>query len=247
MMRFPTSFTVIFLCAIFCVMNVHAEENRVDISSFENSLKDHNKTYENTWDYWGLTKEEWAHYESIKQKSPWSVWKSESTPLAILSFYSTSSSEKNRYARLEAELDQWREGVVLEFQQNYSKQREIVFAKNTALITGRKPELKNINATDRILYFVEAGTCTVRCRTLTNRLLGTSAHIDIFVINAKTDKDIFTWATGAKIPIERVHVKQITLNFENNYLGLVTSTPKSILEFPMAYLQAKDSYQAVIF
>ena len=61
------------------------------------------------------------------------------------------------------------------------------------------------------------------------------------------DKDIYTWATSAKIPVERVHVKQITLNFENNYLALVTTTPKSVLEFPMAYIQAKDGYKAVIF
>lgn len=232
---------------LIVVVNAATEESHVDISTFESSLKEHAKIHDNAWEYWGLTKEEWERYESIKQKSPWGTWKNEATPLAILSHYSDSMAEKSRYARLEAELDQWRENTVLEFQQIYNKEREIVFAKNAAVIGNRKPELKNIKPSDRILYFVQAGDCNARCRALTNRLLGSSAHIDIFVIDAKVEKDIFAWATNAKIPIDRVHVKQITLNFENSYLAAVTTTPKSLLEFPVAYVQTKNEYKAVIF
>ncbi len=234
-------------CCVLATINAYAEDSRVEISTFESSLKDHTQTHENTWEYWGLTKEEWDRYESIKQTSPWGVWKNDATPLAILSHYASSAAEKSRYARLEAELDQWRENTVLEFQQIYNKQREIVFAKYAASLNGRKPDVKNIRTADRVLYFVEAGECNTRCRTTTARLLGTSAHIDIFIMEAKAESDIYTWATNAKIPVDRVHVKQITLNFENSYLAAVTTTPKSVLEFPMAYLQGKEGYQAVIF
>jgi integrating conjugative element protein (TIGR03759 family) len=236
-----------FLIIALAAIHILADETRFDMSTFENSMKDHAKIYENAWDYWGLTKEEWNRFESIKQKSPWSVWKNEATPLAILSHYASSTAEKSRYARLEAELDQWRENTVLEFQHIYNKQREVVFAKNAAVMNGRKPDVKNIKAADRVLYFVEAGECNTRCRTTTYRLLGSSAHVDIFVIGAKDQNDIFAWATSAKVPIDRVQVKQITLNFENSYLAAVTTTPKSVLQFPVAYLQAKDGYQAVIF
>ena len=135
----------------FNSVSVIAEESRVELSTFEASLKEHVKTHDNSWEYWGLTQDEWARYESIKQKSPWGVWKNEATPLAILSHYATSTAEKSRYAHLEAELDQWRENTVLEWQLIYNKEREIIYAKNTALLGNRKPDLKNIKPSDRIL------------------------------------------------------------------------------------------------
>ncbi|GGY79110.1 integrating conjugative element protein [Cellvibrio zantedeschiae] len=224
-----------------------AQENRLAVSTFESSLIEKAKTHENAWEYWGLTKQEWDRYTSIKEKSPWSVWKNEATPLAILSHYSSSPAEKIRYARIAAELDQWRENTVLEWQAIYNHEREIVYEKNRAVAEAKKPDVKNITASDRVLYFVEAGPCEARCRALTNRLLTTSAHIDIFVRKAKTEKEVFAWATAANIPVDRVHVKQITLNMENNYMDMVTTTPISLIEFPIAYLQTKSEYKAVIF
>ena len=225
----------------------NAQENRLDFSTFESSLKEYGKTHVNAWEYWGLSKEDWARYESIKEKSPWSVWKNEATPLAILSHYSNSIEEKRRYAHLAAELDQWRENTVIEWQAIYNKEREIVFAKNAAAINTRKPILKNIRASDRIVLFAKAGLCDARCVAVTSRILATPAHIDIFVIGGKSESDIYKWATSANIPIDRVHVKQITLNFENNYLPVITTTPKSLLEFPVAFVQGKNEYQQVIF
>lgn len=228
-------------------ISLSAQENRLSVSSFEKSLTDYGKTFTNAWDYWGLTKEEWDKYESIKQKSPWSVWKNEATPLAILSHYSSTIVEKRRYARIAAELDQWRENTVLEWQAIYNKEREIVFAKNAALINARKPTLNNIKAFDRIIFFARAGECDAHCHAVTSRILSTPAHIDIFILNATTESEIYQWAAKANIPIDRVHVKQITLNFENNYLPAITTTPKNLLEFPVAFLQGKNAYETVIF
>ena len=237
-----------FLILAICVpTTVNAQLNRLEVSSFESSLKDYGKTHANTWEYWGLTKEDWARYESLKQKSPWGVWKNEATPLAILSHYSSSIEEKRRYAHIAAELDQWRENTVLEWQAIYNKEREVVFAKNAAAINGRKPILNNIRASDRIIYFAMAGACDAHCHAVTSRILATPAHIDIFIIDGKTENDIYKWASSANIPIDRVHVKQITLNFENNYLPAITSTPKNLFEFQVAYLQGKNEYKQVIF
>jgi integrating conjugative element protein (TIGR03759 family) len=226
---------------------VNAQENRLEVSTFENSVRDYGKTHGNAWEYWGLTKDDWEKYESIKQKSPWSVWKSEATPLSILSFYTSSIAEKRRYARLAAELDQWRENSVLEWQAIYNKEREIVFAKNAAVINARKPILANIRAADRVVYFAKAGQCDARCRAVTSRILATAAHIDIFLFDATAEEEIYQWATLANIPIDRVHVKQITLNFENGSLPAITSTPKELLEFPVAFVRAKDGFKQVIF
>lgn len=126
------------IAIVFTSVSCFAQENRLSVSTFESSILDKSKTHDNAWDYWGLTKPEWDRYLLLKEKSPWSVWRSEATPLSILSFYATSQAEKIRYARIAAELDQWRENAVLEWQAIYSREREIVFQKNKAVADAKK-------------------------------------------------------------------------------------------------------------
>lgn len=227
--------------------NLSAEEKRLKLSEFEQSLNAHGEMRGNQWEYWGLEKNEWDRYLTLIKDSPWGLWKHEATPLAILSHYSDSQAEKHRYARMQAEIDQWRENTVLEWQQIYNREREIIHAKNASIYNSRKPDISRVKARDRILYFVDAGKCEARCTGLTNRLLESGAHLDIFVIGAKDEKEIFAWATEANIPIDRVKVKQITLNFENNYLDNVTTTPRSMVSIPAAYLEMDGGYKRVIF
>lgn len=235
------------LVSLFFSVAVIAEEKRLQLSEFEQSLSAHGRMKANDWEYWGLDKAEWDRYLQLMKNSPWALWKHEATPLAILSHYSESQVEKHRYARLQAEIDQWRENTVFEWQQIYNREREIIHAKNAAIYNSRKPDITKVKARDRILYFVDSGECETRCVGMTNRLLESGAHLDIFVIGAKDEKEIFAWATDADIPVDRVKVKQITLNFENNYLDTITTTPRSMVSIPAAFLEMDDGYKRVIF
>lgn len=172
--------------------------------------------------YWQLTDEEWARYESIKKNSPWAEWRNNASPLALLSHYAPSVEEKRRYARIEAELDTWRQYSVTEFQMLYDKERDIVHARYKEWIEKRQPTLASIKPYDRLRLFIQASDCNAQCRSLVGRVLKTQAKVDIYVTGAKTDTAIFKWAEMASIPVERVKTKEITLNHDNGVFKLVT-------------------------
>lgn len=196
--------------------------------------------------YWQLTENEWARYEEIKAKSPWSVWENNASPLAILFHYADSMEEKRHYARIEAELDTWRQHTVIEFQTLYDKERAIVHARYVDAIKGSLPVLANIRPNDKLRVFFEVGNCDARCRSVVNRLLATQAKIDIYIKGAKDDEAIFAWATSASIPVERVKTKEITLNHENGLLDLLVKEagipqPRT----PCAFTQGSTGIQVV--
>ena len=188
------------------------------------SLNRFSKSHENSYEYWGLTKEEWARYESLKKNSPWSVWENHGSPLAVLFYYANSKEEKRHYARLEAELDQWRQNAVVEFESYYDREREVVFAQFQAGLANKLPTLDNLTPSDHVRVFMENGVCDIHCKTIMNRLYNSQAKVDVFVLHAKSNDDIFAWASSAGVPVERVKVKQITLNHENGLLKLIATS-----------------------
>jgi len=188
----------------------------------ESLMERYSQVHSKPNEYWQLTNEEWARYESIKKNSPWAEWRNNASPLALLSHYATNVEEKRRYARIEAELDTWRQYSVTEFQMLYDKERDIVHARYKEWIEKRQPTLASIKPYDRLRLFIQAGDCDAHCRSLVGRVLKTQAKVDIYVTGAKTDTAIFQWAEFANIPIERVKTKEITLNHDNGVFKLVT-------------------------
>ena len=227
-------------------------ENKIGLYNEEGPLKTVkggkalNATPEKDWEYWQLSETEWKHYLEIKAKSPWAVWENHSTPLAMLAFYANSSEEKQRYARIEAELDQWREAAVMEWQALYNREREIVFARTKIELDKKQPLLKNMGPNDRVLFFVGKGECSTRCIAMLNPLMASAAHIDVYVIGATTEAEIFTWAKSSRIPPERVHLKQITLNYEAGIFNEISPIPAALADLPAAYWHKADGYVRVI-
>lgn len=166
--------------------------------------------------FWGLSEEEWTRYEQIIKDSPWAIWKHEATPLALLAHYSKSESDKRRYARRQAELDQWREGVTFAWQQLYNQEREQVndaYVKSIQHHIAHKA-LTNLNEKDQVLVFIDLEQCEESCRAENRQIIesGATAHL-YFVGNAKK-QTIFDWASKMEIPIQRVQERKITLNIE---------------------------------
>lgn len=168
--------------------------------------------------YWQLTQEEWERYETLKENSPWAAWSNDASPLAILSYYATSFDEKRRYARIEAELDTWRQHSVTQFQTLYDKERTIVHTRYVEFIENRRPTMATLQPQDRLRLFVRAGRCDAQCRPIIARILASQAKTDIYVMGATTPEEIFEWAESASIPVERVKTKEITLNHEAGLL-----------------------------
>lgn len=231
------------LVALFAVASsasysLETTQSVVVTGDVDQSLAKHSEFYESERDYWQLSEEEWKRYLTIKEKSPWSVWENHATPLAILAHYSDSIDDKRRYARINAELDQWRQHVVGQWQAIYNDEREVVHAKYVARMKNRLPILENVSPTDTIIYFVDVdgGKCNARCRGVTSRLIKTNANIHIYAINTDKQEVVFEWASKASIPIERVNVNQITLNFDNGKLQEIRQNDLTRPDLPMAYL-----------
>ena len=193
-------------------------------TSTESLLDRYSQVHTQPNEFWQLTTEEWSRYETLKKNSPWALWDNNSSPLAILAHYSESIEEKRRYARIEAELDTWRQYRVVEFQALYDKERSIVHERYVEWIQKRLPTLASIKPYEKLRLFVQAGHCDVHCRSLMTRVIRTQAKVDIFVLGANTDEQIFTWAESAGVPVERVKTKEITLNHDKGVFSLVTGS-----------------------
>ncbi|QEY16070.1 hypothetical protein D0C16_08785 [Cellvibrio sp. KY-GH-1] len=197
--------------------------------------------------YWQLTDEEWAKYQALKEKSPWSVWESHATPLSMLAYYAPSIEEKRRYARIEAELDVWRQFSVTEFQLLYDKERKIVQERYVEYMEKRMPTLGTLRPYDKLRLFVEAGECNTHCRSLVSRVLKTQAKVDVFVVGANDDQVIFKWAESAGIPVERVKTKEVTLNHDNGLFKIIsTNGVMTVPKLPALFKQTAGGGNQVV-
>ena len=189
--------------------------------------------------YWQLTDSEWKRYLELKANSPWSIWENNASPLAILFYYSTSMEDKRKYARIEAELDTWRQHNVAEFQTLYDRERAIVHAMYVESVKRTQPTLSNIRPQDKLRLFIEGGPCDARCRSVVNKVMLTQAKIDIYVVGAPDNDTVFSWAKSASIPVARVKTKEITLNHESGLLDAVAAQLKiSKPSLPALFKQA---------
>ena len=245
--------TLLTLVVGYCV-TIHAEADQSAVRNTEYVYDDVNRLVSKysepqatEREYWQLTVDEWSRYQELMEKSPWATWQHNASPLAILSHYADSLAEKRRYARIEAELDQWRQHVSVQFQTLYDQERAVVSARYNASIGGRLPILDNIQPNDQLQMYVKGGTCDARCRAVVGRVLERNARVDIYVTKAPTEQDIFRWAESAAIPVDRVQVRQITLN---HGAGLVNAVAREVgitdPKLPLLLVRRGKSLQEVL-
>jgi len=236
-----------FLVAASAVSNAADKATLQNTSVEQNELRqffqDYGELKGTAWENWKLTEKEWTRYTEILEKTPFGIWQHTATPYQILAAYSNSLEEQRRYARLEAMLDQWREDNALRFQQIYNDEREVVFARYSALVRNLSPSIANTGSGDSVAFFTHTGECNPRCVALMQRLLSTGAHIDIYVMGAKSEQDIFSWAEAASIPVDRVRAGQITLNFEKGQFKELSALPEMLVEMPIAYIRRSHGYE----
>jgi len=166
-------------------------------------------------EYWGLSKEEWNTYETIITKTPWATWNHNSTPLALLAFYSNSEQKKIGYARKQAELDEWREAVVIEWQRDYyNPQREAVRAEFRLALDNQEQlkSINNIGKGDTVITFIDIESCGTFCKAQTRKILQSQAKSDFYFMGQPSKDTIFKWAKMLNISVERVRLKEVTLN-----------------------------------
>lgn len=238
------------ICAVALLAGVcHADQRPVTGFSDRQSTQldamfhDYTQLKENPWENWQLTEQEWKKYETILEKTPWAVWDHSATPYQILAIYASTIQEKRRYARLEAQLNVWREDTAITYQQIYNREHERVFAHYSSIVRHQNPTIGNLSPGDQIVMFTQATRCNTRCIALVNRLLEAGPKVDVFVINAQSDQEIFDWAKSANIPRDLVHIGHITLNFEEGEFDRISTLPAVLVDMPIAYIKRGQEYQ----
>lgn len=174
------------------------------------------KTIENMWSEWGLTREEWGRYEELK-KSARGIWSPNLDPLTMLGVEARNESERTRYAELLAKKEFQRTEKELAFQITYSRVFERLYPNMLPFKSDSTSTTST--ATGRILYFTRTDCgqpCVDNLAKLWN-IVGNKA-VDIYIVDSlQDDKRIQDWAVKNAIDIEKVKNRQITLNHDSGY------------------------------
>lgn len=181
---------------------------------------------------WGLSEEEWDRYQKISTLSPWSVWEHKATPLSLLAFYSNNQDERRRYARRQAELDQWREAAVILWEQLYDQERSVVNKEFKASLRDQAEHksITSLSSNDQVLLFIDLDQCEEACKAQSSQIFSSSATAHLYFMGKPDKQKIFQWASQMEIPVERVKQKNITLNTEKGEARRYGVNPDSLSE-----------------
>ncbi|EBL8291870.1 TIGR03759 family integrating conjugative element protein [Salmonella enterica] len=156
---------------------------------------------------WGLTQEEWTHYEMLKRGER-GIWSPSLDPLTTLGVEATTDAERRRYADLLVEKESQRVEKELAFQREYD-----------AAWKRRFPGLMPVtaataNTTTRLAVFVREN-CPA-CDERLKQLLSTGNPLDIWLVGSNSDDTrLKRWAGAQHIDSTRVQRREITLNHDN--------------------------------
>ncbi|ECU9386583.1 TPA: TIGR03759 family integrating conjugative element protein [Salmonella enterica subsp. diarizonae serovar 61:l,v:z35] len=155
---------------------------------------------------WGLTTEEWTHYEALKHGER-GIWSPSLDPLTTLGVEATTDTERRRYADLLVEKEAQRVKKELAFQRAYDAAWKRRFPALPPVATA------SVDTTSRLAVFVreDCPTCDIRLNTLL-----TSGHpLDIYLVGSRNDDSrLRRLALARKIDGQRVRHREITLNHD---------------------------------
>ena len=207
---------------------------------------------------WGLSSEEWLRYLEIK-KGPRGIWSPNVDPIAMLALEARDDTEMRYYAKLYAKMQDRRIKSELKVDRYRREAVQAMYAGNSVfnqnLLYPKKTKVKNsilslanpskaIIKGDRLLLFVDVNKMPVDLihRVSSKIEDNQGSTLDIYVIGAKTDNDIYQWAQQSGVNGELVKQRLITLNHDGGtLLKLSEKTGKLQL-----FLQRKGEIHRVI-
>lgn len=155
---------------------------------------------------WGLTQEEWSHYEALKRGER-GIWSPSLDPLTTLGVEAATDAERRRYADLLVEKEAQRVKKELAFQRAYDAAWKRRFPALPPVATA------SVDTTSRLAVFVreDCPACDIRLNTLL-----TSGHpLDIYLVDSRNDDSrLRRLALARKIDGQRVRHREITLNHD---------------------------------
>ena len=196
---------LIFLFGILFVFIVNANSNTQPTSiSSTNILSDKEISIAAEWQ---LTEKEYVRYKDIMD-GPRGNWSPGIDPITVLGIEAKDATEKKYYAELLAQIEHERSLKEIGFQIEYDQAFQRLFP-NEKLFS------ETIETPSRITLIT-----TIEHASLGEKITRYAElyGIDIYVKNAKSNKEIQQWAFREKLSPKMVKNKSITLNHHNNTL-----------------------------
>lgn len=200
---------------------------------------------------WGLDTKDWDRYETIMQ-GPRGFWSPGLDPLTALGIEAKSSAERIRYARLQAVAEYRRAEAELAYQKAYDQAFKDLYPDSMLIGEAEPSFLKNqppagvLEKAPRTLFV--SLNCT-QCDTAVRKLASSnrSDRVDIYVVGTKGDDSaIRSWAAKVGIQPEQVRSRQITLNHNQEELGLITGKPTiNPKNLPLAFKRVGNQWQKI--
>lgn len=192
---------------------------------------------------WGLSDSEWQRYQLLMGGIRGSVSQANLSPLEALGIHAETEEERRDYAKRLAIVMHDDTERVLAFAKAYQVESVKLYPQ-TALIdksllglSASPPTTNNaLQSGDRVLFFTRLEHCAT-CKTQLTALVKASqeanVQLDVYVIGAKNDDAIRTWATNQSFDRKRLANKTLTLNHDQGTLtqlaGASATAPLSLL------------------
>lgn len=176
---------------------------------------------------WGLTSEEWSHYEQLKLGER-GIWSPGLDPLTTLGIEASTESERQKYADLLVEKEFQRVEKELAFQRAYDAAWKQRFPALTPVVT--TGYVQATSDSSRLAVFVRDNCAP--CESRLKILLHTPHTLDIYLVDSQNDDTrLRRWAVAQQIDIERVKKHDITLNHDaGRWLEIGQAKMPAVLE-----------------
>ncbi|CDL79982.1 TIGR03759 family integrating conjugative element protein [Xenorhabdus cabanillasii] len=161
---------------------------------------------------WGLSSEDYIRYQEI-MKGRRGIQSPGLDPITVLGIETQNDSERKRLAELWVQQEYLRVEKELRFQREVDAAWKRLYPNTLPVNLGNSAGITN-DTQGRLALFVRIDNCT-QCDARLAAILAEKRPVDIYIVDSKGDDSrIREWANAKKIPIERVKIKEITLNHD---------------------------------
>ena len=183
---------------------------------------------------WGLSLEDYEKSQTLRE-GVGSYWDASTDPITMLGIHAKTASKRRFYAEKLAHFEYKMYGMLQEFENAHSAAWKKLYPKASKFDFTESIKARPFNENDifpvsedalsvqqsdvipdlgRLAYFVNI---PCQCEQTIARLIRSAltTPVDIYIINAKDDKQIQLWAQQMQIPVELVQRSAITLNHDD--------------------------------
>lgn len=158
---------------------------------------------------WGLSLEDYQRYQQLMD-GPRGIQSPGLDPLSALGIEARTPAERRQYA------EKWVKEEFARTQKELDFQREINAAWQRLYPDRRPVNLAGVtrDTGGRLALFVKSKDCPT-CDVRLSTVLNGNRPVDIYLVDSEGDDDMLRqWARVHRIPTEKVHSRQITLNHD---------------------------------